>query len=43
MFRFAYQREYRFVSYPPDYTKKLSAPIEFTLGSLSDIGELIIL
>ena len=43
MFRFAYQREYRFVNYPPQCTKKLKAPIEFTLGPLSDIGELIIL
>ena len=43
IFRFAYQSEYRFVSYPPQYTKKLNAPIEFTLGPLSDIGELIIL
>ena len=43
MFRFAYQREYRFVSYPPQCTKKLNVPIEFTLGPLSDIGELIIL
>ncbi len=43
IFRFAYQREYRFVSYPPQYTEKLNAPIEFTLGPLNDIGELIIL
>ena len=42
-FRFAYQREYRFVSYPPQYTQKLNAPIRITLGSLKDIGELIIL
>ena len=43
MFRFTYQREYRFVSCPPQYTEKLNAPIEFTLGPLNNIGELIIL
>ena len=42
-FRFAYQREYRFVSCPPQYTNKLNAPIRFTLGPLNDIGKLIIL
>ncbi len=43
MFRYAYQREYRFVSYPPEDTKKLNAPIALTLGPLKDIGELIVL
>lgn len=43
LFRFAYQREYRFVSHPPKVTEKLNAPIEFTLGPLKDIGELIVL
>lgn len=43
LFRFAYQREYRFVSYPPQYTEKLNQPISFTLGPLKDIGELIVL
>ena len=43
MFRYAYQREYRFVSYPPEYTKKINAPIELTLGPLADIGQFIVL
>ena len=43
VFRFAYQREYRFVNYPSQYTKKLNAPIEFALGPLNDIGKLIVL
>ena len=43
VFRFAYQREYRLVSYPPQVTKTLSVPLRLTLGPLNDIGELIIL
>ena len=43
VFRFAYQREYRFVSYPPQVTKELTLPLRLTLGPLNDIGELIIL
>ena len=42
-FRFAYQREYRFVSYPPQVTRELSAPLRLRLGPLNDIGKLIII
>ena len=41
--RFAYQREYRFVSYPPRRTESLNRPVELTLGSLGDIGDLIVI
>lgn len=42
-FRFSYQSEYRFVSYPTQHAQELNVPIQLTLGPLIDIGELIIL
>ena len=42
-FRYAYQSEYRFVSYPPQPTERLNVPITLTLGALHDIGQLIVL
>ena len=42
-FRFAYQREYRFLSYPRQFTKQLDAPLKLALGPLRDIGDLIVL
>ena len=42
-FRFAYQSEYRFVSYPTQATERLSVPLTLDLGSLRDIGQLIVL
>ena len=41
--RFAYQREYRFVSYPPQQADRLDGPIELSLGSLDEISKLIVL
>ena len=43
MFRYAYQSEYRFVSFPAEPTDTLSAPLSFSLGPLADIGRLIVL
>ena len=42
-FRYAYQSEYRFVSFPAQPTDRLTAPLTFSLGSLADIGRLIVL
>ena len=42
-FRFAYQSEYRFVSYPPQPIERLDAPLTISLGALHDIGQLIVL
>ena len=42
-FRYAYQSEYRFVSFPAQPTDRLSAPLTFNLGPLADIGRLIVL
>ena len=42
-FRFTYQREYRFVSYQPQVTRELSAPLRLRLGPLNDIGKVIVL
>lgn len=39
--RFAYQREYRFVSYPPQRTERLDGPTRLPLGPLGDIGHLM--
>ena len=43
VFRYAYQSEYRFVSYPDEPTDRLSTPLTLSLGSLADIGRLIVL
>ena len=42
-FRYAYQSEYRFVSFPAQPTDRLTAPLTLSLGSLADIGRLIVL
>ena len=42
-FRFAYQREYRFVSYPSQATERLDSDLSLTLGALDDIAELLVL
>ena len=42
-FRFAYQREYRFVSYPSQPTERLETPLTLTLGPLDDIAEILVL
>ena len=42
-FRFAYQSEYRFVSYSPQPTETLKSNLSLALGALHDIGQLIIL
>ena len=42
-FRFAYQREYRFVSYPSQATERLDSALSLTLGALDDIAELLVL
>ena len=42
-FRYAYQSEYRFVSFPAQPTDRLSVPLTFSLGPLADIGRLIVL
>ena len=42
-FRFAYQREYRFVTYPSQATDHFDTPLPLTLGALDDCAELVIL
>ena len=42
-FRYAYQSENRFVSYPAQATERLNRPLTLTLGSLDDISQLIVL
>ena len=42
-FRYAYQSEYRFVSFPAQPTDRLTEPLTFRLGPLADIGRLIVL
>ena len=42
-FRYAYQSEYRFVSFPAQPTDRLSGSLTFSLGPLADIGRLIVL
>ena len=42
-FRFAYQREYRFVTYPPQYTENLDTPINLSLGPLKHISDLVVI
>ena len=42
-FRYTYQSEYRFVTFPGQATDRLSMPLTLTLGSLDGIGQLIVL
>ena len=42
-FRYAYQSEYRFVSFPAQPTGRLTAPLTLSVGPLADIGRLIVL
>ena len=42
-FRYAYQSEYRFVSFPAQPTDRLSAPLTLSVGPLTEIGQLIVL
>ncbi len=43
VFRYTYQSEYRFVSFPAEATNRLDEPLTLSLGPLTDIGRLIVL